>query len=261
MKKIYPVFIVIALMLSILSATSQTDGSIVFSVRTVTNSGEYTPKNVLAIWIENSGGTFIKSFKVMAGVRIQQLYTWKVASGMNTTDATTGATLMNHTTHTINWNCRNLSNTLVADGTYRIRIEFTEAHVQGPLATYEFVKDGTSETINFPDQTYFKDATLTYTAITDISEISEEMTVKVYPNPFTDFAFFIVPDIDENCRLSIFNLSGQLVFSTDSKMYAGKSTVMTWNGLNVHSSETPDGIYLYRIESVNYKMSGKLMKF
>ncbi len=261
MKKIYPVFIALALIFSIPTAISQTDGSVVFSVRTVTNSGEYTPKNVLAIWVENSSGTFIKSFKVMAGVRIQQLYTWKVASGMNTTDAITGATLLNHTTHSVSWNCRNLSNTLVADGTYRIRVEFTEEHVQGPVATYEFVKDGTSKTINFPDQTYFKDATLSYTAITDINENSVEMNVRVFPNPFTNFAFFMIPAVDENFRLSIFNLSGQLVFSTDSKMYAGKSTVMTWNGSNVHSNEAPDGIYIYRIESDNYKMSGKLMKF
>ncbi|MEZ5197447.1 MAG: hypothetical protein R2764_13940 [Bacteroidales bacterium] len=51
-------------------------GELTFSVRTVTENGNYAPRHVLAIWVEDANG-FVKTRKAMANQRKQYLYTWK----------------------------------------------------------------------------------------------------------------------------------------------------------------------------------------
>lgn len=252
---------IFALLLGVLSSYSQTDGTVVFSVRTVTNLGEYSPKNVLAIWVETSGGTFIRSLKVMAGARIQQLYTWKVASGLNTTDAITGATLNSHSTHNITWNCRNLSNVLVNDGDYRIRVEFTEEHVQGPIYNYSFTKGTSSQTINFPDQAYFKDASLTYTVAADINEFNENIFVRVYPNPFSEVVYFAFSDNENtHSRIEIYNVNGSLIFSNENSVSIGEFRVFSWDGKTINGQDAAKGIYSYIIHSEKKNFKGTILK-
>ena len=111
---------------------AQTSGTLTFSVTTASNGGQYSPKNIVAIWIKNGSGTFIKSLKVMAAQRIQYLYQWKASSSSNTVGAITGATLSNHQTHNVSWNGKNASGSNVADGSYQIWVEFADDDFQGP---------------------------------------------------------------------------------------------------------------------------------
>jgi hypothetical protein len=112
--------------------------SVTFNVSTVTDNGTYSPKHVLAIWVKTSSGTFVKSIKVNAVKRIQYLYKWNKSSGGNTADAVTGATLTSHQTHSVTWNCKNTSGVVVPAGNYKMMIEYTDQHAQGPIDSINF---------------------------------------------------------------------------------------------------------------------------
>ena len=122
-----------------------TDGTVSFTVRTLNYNTSYDPKNIMAIWVVDDSGAFVKTLKKRAASREQYLYRWIASSSRNTVDAVTGATLSDHQTHTVTWNCRDTSGTIVPDGTYFMRVEYTLANSQGPYTTNycDFVKGST----------------------------------------------------------------------------------------------------------------------
>lgn len=152
---------------------STTGGELTFTIRTVTAGGNYSPKHVLAIWIENDGD-FIKTRKAMANQRKQYLYTWKNASNYNVVDAITGSTLTTHQTHTVSWDCTDLDGDIVPDGEYDVYAEFTDKHAQGPLYTLSFTKGPDGVSFSPADETYFKDIELDF--IPFVSEFSSNLT-------------------------------------------------------------------------------------
>ncbi|OQX80992.1 MAG: hypothetical protein B6D64_02495 [Bacteroidetes bacterium 4484_276] len=139
-----------------------TPGTVTFTVKTITDNGNYAPRHVLAIWVEYEG-EFVKTRKAMANQRKQYLYTWRAASNYNVVDAITGATLTSHQTHTVSWDCTDLEGEVVTDGHYVVKVEFTEKHAQGPLMTVEFTKGTEAVTINPPDEDHFINMELIYT--------------------------------------------------------------------------------------------------
>ena len=139
-------------------------GELSFTIRTVTANGNYSPKHVLAIWVE-SNDVFVKTRKAMASQRKQYLYTWAAASNFNTVDAITGPTLTSHQTHTVSWDCTDLNGDIVPDGDYVVYTEFTDKHAQGPLYSITFTKGPDPQLISPPDETYFKDIELSFTPI------------------------------------------------------------------------------------------------
>lgn len=148
---------------------STNGGELTFTVRTVSAGGNYSPKHVLAIWIEHDGD-FIKTRKAMANQRKQYLYTWKAASNYNVVDAITGSTLTSHQTHTVNWDCTDLDGNIVPDGDYDVYAEFTDEHAQGPLYMLTFNKGTDEISLSPADETYFKDLELSF--IPYVSEFS-----------------------------------------------------------------------------------------
>lgn len=151
---------------SLSAETDQTkaasSGELTFTIRTVTAGGNYSPKHVLAIWVEDVNG-FVKTRKAMANQRKQYLYTWKAASDYNVVDAITGSTLTSHQTHTITWDCTDLDGEIVPDGDYVVWAEFTDKHAQGPLYNITFTKGPDSQSMTPADETYFKDIELEFT--------------------------------------------------------------------------------------------------
>lgn len=147
-----------------------TPGLVTFTVKTVTENGTYSPKNILAIWVEKNG-VFVKTRKAMANARKQYLYTWKAASNYNVIDAITGPTLTSHQTHTVEWDCTDLDGNVVPDGEYTMRIEYTDKHAQGPLYSINFMKGTEPVTITPQNQPYFINMQLTYEP--DVAAIAE----------------------------------------------------------------------------------------
>jgi hypothetical protein len=144
-----------------LKSQSPTDGEMTFSVRTVTANGDFSPKHVLAIWVEDQAG-FVLTRKLGGDRRKEYLYTWNSNSGGNVVDATTGATLSSHQTHSVTWDCRNVNGDLVPDGEYTVFVEFTEEHAQGPLRLVTFTKGSEKVSMAPADDANFKDIELVF---------------------------------------------------------------------------------------------------
>lgn len=136
-------------------------GEITFTVRTVTQNGNYAPKHVFVIWVEDANG-FVKTRKLRGNQRKQYLYTWKDASDYNVVDAITGSTLTSHQTHSVTWDCTDLDGEIVPDGDYVVWVEFTEKHAQGPLYNITFTKGPDAQSFTPADESYFKDIELEF---------------------------------------------------------------------------------------------------
>jgi len=158
------------------SVRDNTPGIVTFTVKTVTENGTYSPKNILAIWVEKDG-VFVKTRKAMANQRKQYLYTWRASSNYNVIDAITGPTLTSHQTHTVEWDCTDVNGDVVPDGEYTMRIEYTDKHAQGPLYSISFMKGTEPVTINPANQPYFINMQLTYEPdVTAIAEFGADIT-------------------------------------------------------------------------------------
>lgn len=159
------IFILSLLLISttsgVLIAQENTEGNMTFTVRTVTVNETFSPRHVLAIWVEDADG-FVLTRKLRADRRKQYLYTWNSNSGGNVTDANTGATLSSHQTHSVTWDCKDKDGTTVPDGEYKVYVEFTEAHKQGPLKELTFTKGPDALALTPEDDTNFKDMALQF---------------------------------------------------------------------------------------------------
>ena len=143
-----------------------TQGTLSFSVRTVTYHGPYAPRNAGAIWITNSQNQFVKTVKIWANQYRYTLVRWNASSGGNTTGAITGASLNSHQLHNVTWNGANAQGAQVADGDYKVNVEFTEHNATasnlGKYTQKTWTKgpDPVNQTI--PNETYFTDMTLVW---------------------------------------------------------------------------------------------------
>ncbi len=252
MKKI---LFIIAIMLTStgVSFAQAIAGSVTFTVTTVSEGGTYSPNNIVAIWIKNSSGTFIRSMKVMAATRIQYLYQWKTSSSLNKVDAITGATLTSHQTHTVTWNCKDLSGNTVPDGDYQFWVEYTDKDAQGPYTNYTFTKGASPVSTNFTNQSYFINASVTYTPSPTGITTPKQLPATVYKESGTNRYIFEVPTTKaENVLFRIYNVLGQLIYETQNYSDDGETRRLIWNSPN-----SLNEIYLYQIESGDKTYSGK----
>jgi hypothetical protein len=133
----------------VITSTVKTPGTLSVSLTTSTYNGNYAPKHVLAIWIENGSGSFVKTLMVKAAARKQYLTNWlSSTSSGNSTDAVTGATLSSHGTRTCTWNGTDVSGNVVYNGTYKLCMEFTENDKTGKFASFTFLKDSVSQSVS-----------------------------------------------------------------------------------------------------------------
>lgn len=232
---------------------ARTAGEVALSFRTVTANGNYAPKHVLAVWVEDENG-FIKSRLVRANNRKQYLYTWIAASNYNDADAVTGATISSHQTHTIIWDCTDLEGIEVADGNYTIHIEFTEKHAQGPLYSIDFIKGGEEQHLTPLDMTNFKDVQLDFypeTTGIDLKKIENELSV--FPNPGN--GLYIIDDLpDEIEQISIVDHSGKTIQTWD------QDELMNSKSLQVDLRDLSSGIYMLKLNINGQSISRKLIK-
>jgi hypothetical protein len=147
---------------------SGTACSLAVTVTTVSNGGNYSPKNIGAIWIENSSRTFVKSLDVWAATRIKHLTLWNsatAAAGLpsNKVDAITGATLSTNQTHNVSWNCTNTTGAIVPDGDYYVLFEMDDDNSTGPNTSVAFTKGPTATHLTPANARNFTGISLTFT--------------------------------------------------------------------------------------------------
>lgn len=85
---------ILSILLFNLLLSSQTLGELEVSVSTAATGGNYAPRHVLAIWIEDDQGNFVKTLLSYASERRTHLNTWQASTNnagteYNTVDAIT----------------------------------------------------------------------------------------------------------------------------------------------------------------------------
>lgn len=215
---------------------AQTSGTLTISTLTSQTSGAvYAPANILAMWITNSSGTFVKSTLVYASARQQYLYTWiSQDPSLNEVDATTGATQNSHGTRTSSWNGKNVSEVVVPDGTYTVHMELTDKHAQGNLGTFTFTKGPVAQTLTPADVPSFANISIKWTPVTatGLTDVAFSDLYAVYPNP-TNSTIYV---------------SGLNIQEIELCTVSGKS-VLTSKLQNINLSPLPKGVYLVVIRT------------
>jgi hypothetical protein len=132
-------------------STPTNKSGLTVSVVTGTAGGNFAPNHVVAIWVENSAGTFVKTLTVYAQARGYDLTNWESVSGGNTTDAVTGATQSNHGTIYGNWDGTDTKGITSPDGTYRLCMELTDKSSTGNFSFFTFTKGSVAQTQTPPN--------------------------------------------------------------------------------------------------------------
>ncbi|MDD5152045.1 MAG: T9SS type A sorting domain-containing protein [Flavobacterium sp.] len=237
-------------------------------------------KNILAIWIENSAGVFIKTRNKYAVKEVDHLPIWSVKSGgilsnssganSNITDATTGATLSGpsvanpspaYGTRTITWDGKNVvgsaNGVTVPDGDYTVWIEssWVDSGVNnhGTIASFTFHKGPTAQHLTpVSPVTYFNTVIIdwTPTALGVEENVSPNTRVVVYPNPSNGMLSVDFKNEIKNIRVS--NMLGQVVYEEKVDVSAAGTTK------NIDLSRFGNGTYILNVTNnegtSNYKV-------
>jgi hypothetical protein len=137
-------------------------------VTTTPTGGQYAPRNVVAVWIEDQAGAFVKTIDRWANVRKQHLVAWTIAAGANDADAVSGATRQDHATPlAITWDLTDRAGVVVPDGTYTVRMESTDLNAnqaaQNNQGTFTFVKGPAPDTQTGLSSGGFVDVSIQFT--------------------------------------------------------------------------------------------------
>ena len=230
---------------------SKAGGEVTFTVRTVTENGNFAPRHVLAIWVEDANG-FVKTRKAMANQRIQYLYTWKAVSDFNVVDAITGSTINSHQTHTVSWDCTDLEGEIVPNGDYDIWIEFTEKHAQGPLFNLTFTVGPDAQTLTPPDEAHFKDIELEFTpGFVGVEDIALNEII-IYPNPGNG-VFNIQLAESEDIEINIYDQTGRVI---ESKSVSEQTSGTVFQ---IDLSKYEPGVYFAKFSSQGRITTHKLI--
>jgi hypothetical protein len=230
--------------------SAQTTGTLSVSVATSSAGGNYAPRNVFVIWIENASGNIVKTLTANAEKRIQYLYKWSASTSAKSTqynrvDAVTGATLSSHGTRTGIWNGTNYNKSLVPDGTYYVCFELTDKHAQGNYSRFAFTK-GADNKVTPANTTGFSNISIQWTAtgITAAEIIEIQNDVQIFPNPSRNI--FTVQG-DDIRQIEVLTLAGTLLFTNR-------------NTTEIDLGNYVDGIYLARIKTGDKVVIKKLIK-
>jgi hypothetical protein len=118
-----------------------TTGNLFVSFATGNSNGKYSPRNVVAVWIEDNTGIFVKTLLVNAQKRMKYLTNWLNNSPAgDKTDAITGATSTTFGNLNCSWNGKDTLGTLVSDGTYKLCMEMSDKNSSGNFSCFTFKK-------------------------------------------------------------------------------------------------------------------------
>lgn len=244
-------FLLIAIVMIYFNSNSQTTGTLSFSVTTLNYSATFSPKHILAIWIEDSSGVWVKTRKFRSqNINFRSYLTnFKNAtnSTYNSVDAITGSTLLQHSSHTITWDCKDVNGNIVSDGNYKIFIEFTSANTTGKLFSVVFTKGPQAQTLTPVNQTNFSNISLTWTpSITQIDKAPIIDPIKVFPNPFNKEVN--ISNLAENKNtIQIYSITGELI-----NKFIDCSNSINWDGKDFNGNVIENGQYIIIVNSNLY---------
>ena len=213
-------------------------------------------KNVLAVWIENNSGTFIKTrMRFWGNGTSDHLPTWKSISSQNIVDAISGATLKSSTnptafgTKTVMWDGKDVSGNIVADGTYTVWIESSwennlAYNSHNEIIDFSFTKGPNAEHLMPNGDAYINNVSLDWVpSAVSISKPLSEADFSIFPNPTNDKIKVLGNNIQE---IRIYNISGKMLLHTIDK--------------DIDMSSFAVGMYLVKIITKNGSFVKKVYK-
>lgn len=228
---------------------AQTNGVLDVSVNTSSAGGNYAPRNILAIWIENENGTFVKTLMAYAATYKTHLNNWEASttaagSPFNVVDAISGPSLTNHGTRQCSWNAKNYLGNLMPDGNYRICFELTDKNATGNYSCFVFSKDSNQITLTPPTVPSFAAINIKWNPQTaSIENHNSKSAIKVFPNPTSDFVNVHVNNL---ISLQLFDLAGNNISTSNSDI--------------LDLRKLSSGIYLLKIETKENTVVRKVIK-
>ncbi|MCK9163193.1 MAG: DUF2271 domain-containing protein [Bacteroidales bacterium] len=242
-----------------LPTLAQTQGTLSISVKTVTNNGQYNPKNILAIWVEDaSTNSFVKTRLLRSQNTTYRKYLTKFKAATNSTynvvDAQTGATYPSHSTRTATWDGTDISGNVVLDGDYKVCIEYTESNGTGPFVSFVFNKSDQVITLSPANTSYFQDISIVWTPnVLSLDDFSKDNgSLSVYPNPINKSALVnIVPNVS---NIYVIDVHGKIVDRIDKPNTILKSQVIWTPNIRLKN-----GVYFIVVENNISKLTTKVI--
>lgn len=228
--------IIVLLFVSSISLLSQSKGELDVTFTTTEKGGEYAPRHVIAVWVEDDYGNFVKTLMAYADMRMTHLNTWEaittsVGSAFNTVDAVTGATQYVHEQRSCTWDGSNFQDVDVEDGKYKVFMELTDENRTGNVSSFTFTKGGSSQQLTPEDVPSFKKISINWTPEEAASLAAKDyMGWQIFPNPSTGV---FQTKSKEDLNMKVWNVSGELV---DEQ-----------RGVNLNLSAQPDGLYILNV--------------
>jgi len=167
--KLWPMRFVVGVLIAIsfMVATPVHAQSVTAKFLTTPPGGNYAPRNVTVVWVEDSSGAFVKTIARWANQRKQYLIDWNLKAGTNDADAVTSATRQDHALQIMAiWDLKDRNGNLVPDATYTIRMETADADVSTAASNHEgtftFVKGPNPQVQSNLSNGGFNVASITY---------------------------------------------------------------------------------------------------
>ena len=251
MKKILlPICLIVSLsILAQLPAASETQvataGTLNVTVTTAGAGGKYAPKNVMAIWVVNSSGAFVKTLMGFGASEKAYLTNWKTATPTyNIVDAISGATKTTHGVRTCSWNGTNVTKTVVDDGTYTLKMELTDKSSTGNVGSFSFNKSNVAQTLTPSNVPSFSSISIQWvpTSTAVINQKDENSIYRIYPNPAKESIFVNGYDIES---IDIIDAEGRTLFNSNIQ--------------RINVSNLISGVYFARINTKNKSITQKII--
>ena len=251
------------------NSVAQTDGTLTFTFNQPQPTSPSGTKNVIAVWIENGSGTFIKTkMRYWGGGTSDHLPTWKTKSGQNVTDATTGATRTSTTnptafgSKTVTWDGKDVNGTqngtTVADGTYKVWVESSwqtslASNTHNDIISFTFTKGPAADHQTPSGDNYFNTISVDWVpATSSVSDLSLDQSIDIYPNPTSDFININFHRSISECQVRIENTLGQTIYSE-------KPTQINVGNKNIDVSQFSKGIYFVVIQAKDQTTKQKIL--
>ncbi len=228
------------------------------SVTTVTHNGQYKPKNILAIWIEDaSTNSFVKTRLFRSQNTSYRKYLTKFKAATNSTynvvDAQTGATYPSHSTRTATWDAKDVNGNIVPDGNYNVCIEFTESNGTGPYAYYTFNKSNQAITLTPENTANFQNVNITWTPTSSLNNVSiDKENLNVYPNPVKTFA--LIKLLPNTKNIYVVDINGKIV-----DIINPANTILKTQVLWTPNVKLKNGVYFIVVENNFSKQTNKII--
>jgi flagellar hook assembly protein FlgD len=104
-------------------------GTLNITVTTTPKGGEFAPANVVAVWVEDAAGAFVKTIDRHSQVRTASLIAWNQKAGPGDIDSVSSASRIDNATPiNIMWKLKDRNKQPVPDGTYTIRMELADGN-------------------------------------------------------------------------------------------------------------------------------------